>query len=121
MQVEVEDDTPVDHPDQIMLDEPSYTKNCTDHIGEVVRGALVVNTTVPVSAPKAAESTGMESVVASMIVAVFAPFTPTQLPVPPDTKMFGLELTLKPCPPLMVSTVGLALLADATEMAGDTG
>jgi hypothetical protein len=76
----------------------------------VIRGAVVVNTRVPVRAPKAVESTTIEKVSASMTVAVVAIFTGVQLPVAPVIVIFGREEIGNPCP-TEVKTTGLALVA----------
>ena len=86
-----------------------------------MRGARVVYVKVPVTAPKAVESTTIEYVVVLMTVAVNDPFTAAQLPVPPAIVTVGVELKLNPCPPLIVNTTGDALLAEAIEIDGDTG
>ena len=86
-----------------------------------MRGARVVYTRVPLTAPKADELTATEKVVLLKIVAVRLALTATQFPVPPLIVTSGFELASKPCPPLTVNTTGLAWVADAIEILGDVG
>jgi hypothetical protein len=76
---------------------------------------------VPVTAPKAVESTGTENVVELITVAVRLAFRGVQFPVPPLIVTIGKELVLKPCPPLTVTTAAAAFDTDAIEIAGDVG
>jgi len=116
----VNDGVPPTQPDQIIFD-PLYTNFWTDHTGEVVLGALVVNVKVPDTAPNEVLSTTIEKVVELITVAVKLPLTATQLPVPPLIVTIGRELVSNPCPPLTVMTTGDAFVAEAIEIDGDTG
>ena len=92
MQVWFAAEVPADHPIQSVFDDPSTPNDITDHTRDVVRGARVVNTKLPVTAPKALPSVTIENVVELITVAVNVPLTAAQFPVPPlivtDGKFF---------------------------------
>jgi hypothetical protein len=74
----------------------------------VLRGALVVITIVPATAPNDVVSTGIVSVFVSTTVAVKEPFNAAHAPVPPAMVTVGLELVSKPFVAAL-TTAGVAL------------